>query len=430
MSQQPSSSQDPRRRGFVQRHGVDEVCQWLDGIASVLVGKRLQTAEREEVALSCAAGRQLAEDLISPVDLPGYDRAMMDGFAVRSADIQGASFQNAIELNVIGTCRPGQAADQDVPTGGAIEIATGAAIPLGADCVVPYELTEPTTTELTADPARIRVVADIARRKNIATRGEDLQQGQVLLPRGRRLRPTDVGLLSALGLNQVCVLAQPRVRLLITGNEIVQPGAELGPGQIYDANTPTLQNLVARDGGTLETSFTADNPLEIQRLLAETEADLLLVSGGSSVGPEDFAPQVLRELGELKFHGLAMRPSSPTGIGRIEDRVVILLPGNPVSCVCAYEFFAGRTLRQLGGGSAAWPHRRIAARVHDDSKISSVLGRVDYCRVQLDATGRVRPLGIGGASLLSSLSRADGFVIVGEDSEGHAAGTPVDVLLY
>jgi molybdopterin molybdotransferase len=154
---------------------------------------------------------------------------------------------------------------------------------------------------------------------------------------------------------------------------------------------------------------------------------VVLVSGGSSVGQEDFAPGLLAEHGELAFHGLAMRPSSPTGMGRLDGRVVFLLPGNPVSCLCAYDFFAGRAIRLLGGRDAAWPYRSV--RLPLARKLVSQVGRVDYARVRL-ANGLVEPLAISGASILSSTTIADGFVVVPADSEGYPAGAEVEVLLY
>jgi molybdopterin molybdotransferase len=154
---------------------------------------------------------------------------------------------------------------------------------------------------------------------------------------------------------------------------------------------------------------------------------VILVSGGSSVGREDYAPRLIAELGELAIHGVSMRPSSPAGVGRISETLVFLLPGNPVSCLCAYDFFAGRALRLLGGRSPDWPHRTLQAVVA--RKIVSAIGRVDYCRVRL-VDGRVEPIALSGASILSSTTRADGFVIVPSDCEGYGPDAEVTVFLY
>jgi molybdopterin molybdotransferase len=193
--------------------------------------------------------------------------------------------------------------------------------------------------------------------------------------------------------------------------------------------------LVERDGGVVTfPGLLRDDPAAILDALG-ADADVVIVSGGSSVGIEDVAPALVARHGELAIHGIAMRPSSPTGLGRLGARLVFLLPGNPVSSLCAYDFFAGRAIRGLGGRDTAWPYHSIRGRLA--RKISSPIGRLDYARVKLldPSPGRhepadIEPLAIAGASLLSSTTRADGFVIVGDDSEGYAAGAEVDVWLY
>jgi molybdopterin molybdotransferase len=212
--------------------------------------------------------------------------------------------------------------------------------------------------------------------------------------------------------------------------------------RITDANGPMLAALVHRDAGEpLIGPIVSDNREAILAALREPTADsqlptadsrqpiadIILVSGGSSVGQEDHVPSLLAEHGELAIHGIAMRPSSPTGIGRLNGKLVFLLPGNPVSCLCAYDFFAGRAIRALAGRSNDWPYRRITARLA--RKLVSVVGRVDYARVQVNGE-TVEPLAISGASVLSSVTRADGFVIVPTDSEGFPEGAAVEIFLF
>jgi molybdopterin molybdotransferase len=233
---------------------------------------------------------------------------------------------------------------------------------------------------------------------------------------------------ASLGLAHATVVREPRVRVLVTGNEVRPPGAPKGPYEIYDANSYMLRGLVARDGGLLEAQHRlGDDPDAIRAALVAPGADVILVSGGSSVGSEDYAPQLIAQLGQLPIHGVAMRPSSPAGIGRIGEALVFLLPGNPVSCLCAYEFFAGRAIRLRGGRSPDWPHRTRRCAVA--RKIVSAIGRVDYCRVRL-VDGEVEPIALSGASILSSTTRADGFVVVPAESEGFGPGTAVEVFLY
>ena len=189
-----------------------------------------------------------------------------------------------------------------------------------------------------------------------------------------------------------------------------------------------LCGLIDRDGAVLESLQQIEDDHEsLRQALAAPGADVILISGGSSVGKEDHAPSVLAETGELAIHGIAMRPSSPAGMGCIGNSLVFLLPGNPVSCLCAYDFFAGRAIRLLGGRSADWPYRRQTGKLR--RKVSSVIGRQDYVRATMD-DGQVEPIAIAGASVLSSTTRADGFIVIPADSEGYPPGTEVEVFFY
>jgi molybdopterin molybdotransferase len=188
-----------------------------------------------------------------------------------------------------------------------------------------------------------------------------------------------------------------------------------------------LAALIERDGGIVDFPGLVRDDRDAILEALHADADVVIVSGGSSVGIEDLAPILVAEHGELAVHGIAMRPSSPTGLGRIGHRLIVLLPGNPVSSLCAYDFFAGRAIRALGGRSKEWPYRAIRAKLV--RKISSPIGRLDYARVRM-VGDLVEPLSVAGASVLSSTTRADGFVIVSDDSEGFAAGTEVEVWIY
>jgi molybdopterin molybdotransferase len=297
---------------------------------------------------------------------------------------------------------------------------TGAAMPAGADAVLPVE-------DVLMEAERILVSGDVTPGKHVAVPGEDIAQGREVLSSGRVLRPQDLGVLASIGVSQISAVRCPRVRIIVTGNELLPPGSRPEGTRIVDSNSPMLAALIARDGGLAENpGIVADRPEAIREAMHH-DADVVLVSGGSSVGQEDYAPQILQEEGQLAIHGIAMRPSSPTGLGRLAERFVVLLPGNPVSCLCAYDFFAGRVIRRLGGRSAEWPYRRETRPLL--RKLTSVVGRVDYARVRF-VEGQVQPMAVGGASILSSATRADGFVVIPEDSEGYAEGSEVDVYLY
>jgi molybdopterin molybdotransferase len=372
-----------------------------------------------------AAGRVLTASVVSDVDVPGFDRATMDGYAVVADSTEGATAYTRLQLAVIGDSMPGRPFDGFVSAGQAVRIMTGAPIPRGADAVLPAEWVEEEP-----DDSRVRTInalAAVSPGKNLGKLGEDIVRNTTLLGPGRVLRPQDLGVLSSIGLGEVRVVRQPRVRLAVTGNELLPSGSPPHDFHITDANGPMLAALIERDGGVVDfPGLIRDDPNAILEAL-RADVDVVIVSGGSSVGIEDLAPMIVAEQGELAVHGIAMRPSSPTGLGRIEHRLVFLLPGNPVSSLCAYDFFAGRAIRTLGGRGKEWPYRVMRGTLN--RKISSPIGRLDYCRVQI-LGDLVEPLSVGGASLLSSTTRADGFVIVDENSEGFAAGADVKVWLY
>lgn len=408
-----TASTDVRMRGFTQRAEVPTALAWVDAHTPLLPG--------ESVAVDEATGRVLLDEVIAPIAVPEFDRAAMDGYALRGGDTTGAGEYNPLEFPIVGHAWPGRPFEGDVPAGAAVRIMTGAPVPQGIDAVVPAEYAS-------EQDGRLAITRAVAPGQHVGHIGEDIARGSTALSSGRRLRPQDAGLAASLGLAQLQVVRRPRVRLLVTGNEVRAPGTPKGPFEIYDANSVTLRGLVARDGGVLEShQRLGDDPQVIAQALAAPGADVVLISGGSSVGAEDHAPRLLAELGELAIHGIAMRPSSPAGMGRIGDTLVFLLPGNPVSCLCAYDFFAGRAIRLLGGRPADWPYPRTRATVA--RKIVSQVGRVDYVRVKIGSDG-VEPLALSGASVLSSTTRADGFVIAPAESEGFGPGTDVTVHLY
>jgi molybdopterin molybdotransferase len=413
MSSDVPVPRDVRMHGFTQRVEVETVLKWIDQHA-LRVGHGLMSLDQ-------ASGRVMAKGVIAPLNVPAFDRSAMDGYAVHGAETAGASDYNPLAFSVLGQALPGQPFDGQVSSGTAVRVMTGAAVPTGADAVVPAEYAQEAG-------GQVEITLAVPPGKHIGCCGEDIQVDTPVLHEGRRLRPQDLGLLASLGIAQATVVESPRVRIIVTGNEVVSPGEPKGLYQIYDANSAMLRGLIARDGGVVEAHYKlGDDPARIRDALIARGADVILVSGGSSVGSEDHAPRLLAEVGDLAIHGVAMRPSSPAGVGCIGDALVFLLPGNPVSCLCAYEFFAGRAIRLRGGRRPDWPHHQrqgVVAR-----KIVSAIGRVDYCRVRL-INDQIEPLALSGASILSSTTRADGFVIVPSESEGYGVGAAVTVYLY
>jgi len=406
---------DVRMRGFTERVSVEHALAWLDAELD-----KIGRLPSELVSLGDAAGRVLAEDVASSVNVPNFNRAMMDGFGVRAADIRGATAENPVTLNVLGECLPGQSFDGTISTGQAVRIMTGAPLPPGVDTVLPVEKTSPAGPQILAH-------CELKQGKNFGTIAEDIRQGEVVLKAGRVLRPQDLGVLSSVGQGEVSVVCKPRVRIVVTGDELLPSGSLPVGCQIVDANGPMLTALVHRDSGMANHPGIVpdDRPAILAAL--QDDADVVLVSGGSSVGQEDHAPTLLAKYGELSIHGIAMRPAGPLGMGQLEHRLIFLLPGNPVACLWGYDLFAGRAVRRLGGRTADWPYRQVSAVLACD--LVSPVGRLDFVRIHL-REGQVEPVPMSGASVLSSTTRADGFVIISPESPGHAIGTHVDVFLY
>ncbi|HXH24611.1 MAG TPA: molybdopterin molybdotransferase MoeA, partial [Vicinamibacterales bacterium] len=283
-------------QGFVRRHTVAAALAWLD--------QQVQRLGAEEVPLRAAAGRVLAAPVVSAVDVPGFDRATMDGYAVVAATTEGATPYNRIPLAVAGEARPAAPFPRAIQPGEAVRIMTGAPMPEGADAVLPAEFAERDRTR----PDHVLAAGDVSPGKNVGRRGEDVQAGAAVLDAGRLLRPQDVGVLSSIGLARVSVVRRPRVRLAVTGDELLPAGTPPRGFHITDANGPMLTALVERDGGVVDGPGLV--PDEESAILAalHADADVVIVSGGSSVGVEDLAPALLARHGELAVHGIAMRP--------------------------------------------------------------------------------------------------------------------------
>lgn len=404
---------DVRQRGFRDRADVDDVIQ--------LIESRSHPLPPEDVPLAQAAGRVLAINAISDVAVPGFDRAAMDGYAVRGEETFGAGPYNPLQLLIIGEAMPGRAFAGAVGGGQVVRIMTGAPVPPGADAVLPFE-------QASEQDGILHITEPVPPARHVGRRGEDIAPGAIVLPAGRRLRPQDVGLLASIGVAHVAAVRRPRVAILTTGDELLPPGRRPEGHRIVDSNSVMLAALVVRDGGLADVAAILPDCREAVRdALLTADADIVLVSGGSSVGREDHAPAILAADGELLAHGVALRPASPAGFGTLGGRLVFLLPGNPVSCLCAYDLFAGRAVRGLGMRTFDLPYVRIQAPLA--AKISSAVGRVDYVRGRLVA-GMFEPIAVSGASLLSTTTAADGFVLVPRDSEGLPAGAVADVYLY
>lgn len=411
----PFRFHDPRMIGFRSRASVESV--------QALIDMRVKALASERVPLFEASGRVLALGVKATSAVPPFDRSAMDGYAVKGKDTAPARADGPVVLRVIGRSRPGSGFDGEVNAGEAVEIATGAPMPAGADSVARVEAAR-------RRGECVEVFEPITPGRHVGRVGEDVEPGDALLPSGRVLRPQDLGILSAQGLGRPEVVKRPRVAILITGEELLPAGESARGWRIPDMNAPMIASLVHRDGGIPSViGPVADDRPALKAVLLELAVanDAILVSGGSSTGPEDHAPTLVSELGDLMAHGVALRPASPVGFGFLLDVPVVLLPGNPVSCLCAYDFFAGRVVRRLGGRNPDWPYRARETRLAQPLRSAS--GRVDYVRVRL-VQGQVEPIAGSGASILTSTTEADGFVVVPVDCDGIAEGEPVVAWLY
>jgi molybdopterin molybdotransferase len=383
----------------------------------------------ERVATEEALGRVLAEDLVSPSNLPTFARSTMDGYAIRAADSFGASESMPGYFNIIGEVFMGRSADRGPKLGEAVRIATGGMLPNGADAVVMIEHTQD------VDGETIEVLRPVAPGENVVQIGEDVRLGTVLLEAGQILRPEDIGGLLALGVTSVNVSARLRVGIISGGDEVVPPSQEPGPAQIRDINSYTISALVERAGHTpVRLGIVPDvyEALHAATLRAHMDCDVVVLSAGSSVSTRDMTADVIAALGEpgLLVHGVSLRPGKPTILGYAGGKPVFGLPGNPVSCIVTFDLFVAPTLYLLAGCPDRPPRRTVAATL--SRNVASAPGREDYFQVTLhqrDGTMVAEPV-FGKSNLIYTLVKSDGMVKIDLDRGGLTEGETVDVILY
>jgi molybdopterin molybdotransferase len=401
-------------------------------------------ARVERVPLLDALDRITAEELRAPVDLPAFPRSTMDGFAVRAADTYGASEGLPAYLTICGEVPMGRAADLQVGVGAAARVHTGGMLPAGADAVVMVENTQ------ALDERTIEVVRPVAAGENVIPIGEDVRTGDLLFTRGRQLRPQDLGGLAGLGITDVPVAARPRVAILATGDEVVPVDTAPAPGQVRDINTYTLATLTRRAGGEpLPAGIAPDDAAALRRMAAPAlaEADVLIISAGSSVSTRDMTAQVIGELGQpgVLVHGVSIHPGKPTILAVAGGKPVFGLPGNPVSTMIAFDLFVAPTLLRLLGVSAteSTEEKREQANTPSVSSmatvrarltrnVASIPGREDFVPVRLatrDGALYADPV-FGKSNLIYTMAHADGMLHVPLDRAGLYAGDEVMVRLF
>ena len=379
----------------------------------------------ERVPLAEALRRVPAAPVLSPGPLPGFARSTVDGYAVRAADTYGASDALPSYLDVTGAVAMGDAPSVAVAPGAAVEMPTGGVLPPGADAVVMVEHTAVTM------PGTVEVQRPVAPGDGVVRADDDVAAGAALVPAARPLRPSDLGMLAAAGVVSVAVHARPRVAILSTGDEVVAPPTmTLQPGQVRDATASALAGLVLDAGGLpVPCGIVPDDaPALAEALRAATlQADLVVVSAGSSVGARDATAEVVASLGEVWCHGLAVKPGKPTLLGSVGEVPLVGLPGNPLSALVVFRLVGMPLVWRIGGCPSPPPEPSVPARIA--RAIASAAGRLDVVQVQMDADGKAHPL-FGASALLSVLTRADGYVVVPEPATGLDAAAAVQVTLY
>jgi len=390
--------------------------------------REIPAVNEEQVLLSNALGRVLAVDITVPSDFPPFDRSAMDGYAVLSKDTFGASEGSPTLLEVTGEVLMGEMPTVEVRSGQAVKIATGGMLPKGADAVVMVEYTQ------IIDDRTIEVYRPVAPRENMIQRGEDIRQGEVILERGHRLRPQDLGALATLGMGSVTVYRRPVVAIISTGDEVVAIDTTPAVGQIRDTNRYTISALTLEAGGVpVHLGIARDELPDLQKKLQEglRTSDVIAISGGSSVGARDLTIEAIGGIPdtEIVLHGVAVSPGKPTILAKAGAKIIWGLPGHPVSAMVIFMTLVVPSIMRMGGRRAwdrpfSWPLKAKVLR-----NVASAQGREDYVRVRLaNEDGRLVATPIFGKSAsISTMVKGDGLIRIDMESEGVQTGDEVEV---
>ncbi len=370
----------------------------------ILMDTAVPLARTERIPLLAAAGRVLAESVTASMDVPPFARAAMDGYAVVAEDTFGAGNFKPARLRLIEVLHAADVSAGRVERGTCMQIATGAPVPAGADAVVQVE-----DTELEADAeGTVKIYKPVYPRQNVSPQGQDLQAGKEVLAAGTRLDPSKVGVLAALGHTDALVFAKPIVAVIPSGNEIVAPGDPLAPGKIYDIHSYTLSALIADAGGVPRLfPIMQDTLADVQRTLREAlVCDIVVMSGGSSVGERDVMVEAVASLGEIKFHGIAVKPGKPTLCAVIDGRLVLGMPGYPTSCLTNGYGLLVPVLRKLGHLPPAGPAAGLELPM--SRRYTSTTGRHQFLPVRIERGEVVPAFKESGA--ITSMAHAEGYI--------------------
>jgi|SRR5579864_1588853 len=392
----------------------------FDEAVRIVMSAAVPIERTDIVSISDADGRVLARDAVAPDDVPAFDRAAMDGYAVVAADTNGAAAATPRSLTCVGRLFTGEIPTRGVGHGECVEIATGAPMPPGADAVVIVE-------ETTRVETQVIIRRGVTAGQNIGRRGADVRRGSTVVPSGRLLGPSQIGALAATGAARVDVFAKPRVAVLSTGNEVIEPGRGLGTGQVHDVNRFTVSAVVARHGGIpVPGTAIGDTVPALESALDRALAhDVVILSGGSSVGDRDLILDVLGARGEVLFHGVAVKPGKPTGFARVGHTPVFALPGYPASCLSNALILVAPFLRRVARLPPSEP-RTVALPL--SRRIVSAPGRHQFYTVRV-VDGQAVPA-FKSSGDITSMANADGYIEIPSEVNAVEEGTMVKVALF
>ncbi len=374
----------------------------------------------EAISIDDASGRVLAEDIVATLSIPPFDRAAMDGYAVKAKDTFNAGQFSPKVLNLIATLQAGETPQKRVNTGECIQIATGAMMPRGADAVVMVEDTE-------SENNRIKVFKSAYPKANVAKRGEDIREGEPVLKHGFVLDAGRIGVLASQGLSQIKVYEKPKVAVLTTGEEVVEVGQKLQRGHIYDINSYTIASVVKANGGIpLRLGIVGDDTEELKAAITKAlKSDLVVISGGSSVGERDLLVSVLQDWGEILFHGVQVKPGKPTIFAMMQGKPLMGMPGYPTSCLINTYLFLLPAIRKM---ARLLPRRGETVEAKLSRRVPGSVGRRQFLTVKIEGGEAIPVFKESGA--ITSIAEADGYIEIAENIDLLEKGEPVTVTLF
>ena len=390
--------------------------------------EELYPPKSDIVSIEDSYNHVVFKDIISSMNLPPFNRSLMDGYAVKAEDTFGASDEAPKILKCIDSIEAGTYSEKTVESGQCIEISTGAPIPDGANAVVMVEFTERATNNEEEEEDEIYILKSVAPNQDLALKGSDIRKDKVLLKEKTTLSPDKIGVLAAQGIKEIKVFKKPRVAVISTGNELVIDNEELSYGKIYDVNSLTITNATMSNGAIGENKgIVRDNYSQLKERIENSleESDIVICSGGTSAGVGDVLRHVLDEIGEVIIHGVSVKPGKPTIVGKVGEKLVIGLPGNPVSALIIFYVFIIPNIRKIAGKGHDLVEKSKATLT---KRIHSPKGRTHYSLVQIK-DGFAQPI-IKDSGAITSLADADGYIKIPKTTELVDEGAIVEVTLF